>query len=47
MSSFLMIVIEEYIRCSGTNYHCVKLHEKHDDVLAKFLLARIQKKGGK
>jgi len=25
----------------------VKLHEKYDDVLAKFLLARVQKKGGR
>ena len=27
--------------------HRVKLHEKYDDVLVKFLLARIQKKGGR
>jgi hypothetical protein len=27
--------------------HRLKPHEKHDDVLVKFLLARIQKKGGR
>jgi hypothetical protein len=29
------------------DYHRVKLHEKYDDVLVKFLLSRIQKKGGR
>jgi hypothetical protein len=30
---------------TAIDYHRVKLHEKYDDVLVKFLLARIQKKG--
>jgi len=35
------------VRTTAINYHRVKLHEKYDDVLAKFLLARVQKKGGR
>lgn len=38
--------IDELVRTTGMDYHRVKLHENYDDVLAKFLLARIQKKGG-
>ena len=39
--------IDELVRTTAIDYHRVKLHEKYDDVLAKFLLARIQKKGGR
>lgn len=39
--------IDELVRTTGMDYHRVKLHEKYDDVLAKFLLARIEKKGGR
>ncbi|WP_395747169.1 DUF58 domain-containing protein [Prosthecobacter sp.] len=39
--------IDELVRTTGMDYHRVKLHEKYDDVLARFLLARIQKKGGR
>ena len=35
------------VRTTTIDYHRVKLHEKYNDVLAKFLLARIQKKGGR
>lgn len=39
--------IDELVRTTGMDYHRVKLHEKYDDVLAKFLLARLEKKGGR
>lgn len=39
--------IDELIRTTGIDYHRVKLHEKYDDVLAKFLLSRVEKKGGR
>ena len=29
------------------DYHRVKMHDKYDDVLAKFLLGRVEKKGGR
>ncbi len=38
--------IDEVIRTAGIDYHRVKMHEKYDDVLAKFLLSRTPKKGG-
>lgn len=39
--------IDELVRTTGMDYHRVKMHEKYDDVLAKFLLARLEKKGGR
>ncbi len=39
--------IDDIVRTTAIDYHRVKLHEKYDDVLAKFLLARVQKKGGR
>ena len=42
-----MTEIDDLIRTTAIDYHRVKLHEKYDDVLVKFLLARIQKKGGR
>ncbi len=39
--------MDELVRTTGIDYHRVKLHEKYDDVLAKFLLGRVQKKGGR
>ena len=39
--------IDDLIRTTAIDCHRVKLHEKYDDVLVKFLLARIQKKGGR
>jgi uncharacterized protein (DUF58 family) len=38
--------IDELVRTTGIDYHRVKMHEKYDDVLAKFLLERVEKKGG-
>lgn len=42
-----MVAIDELVRTTGVDYHRVKLHEKYDDVLAKFLLGRVEKKGGR
>jgi len=42
-----MTEIDDLVRTTAIDYHRVKLHEKYDDVLAKFLLARMQKKGGR
>lgn len=39
--------IDELVRTTGIDYHRVKLHEAYDDVLARFLLARVEKKGGR
>ncbi|MBE2286054.1 MAG: hypothetical protein IAE77_21545 [Prosthecobacter sp.] len=39
--------IDDLVRTTAIDYHRVKLHEKYDDVLARFLLTRIQKKGGR
>lgn len=39
--------IDDLIRTTAIDYHRVKLHEKYDDVLVKFLLSRVQKKGGR
>ncbi|MCX6836616.1 MAG: DUF58 domain-containing protein [Verrucomicrobia bacterium] len=39
--------IDDLIRTTATDYHRVKLHEKYDDVLVKFLLGRVQNKGGR
>ena len=39
--------MDELVRTTGIDYHRVKMHEPYADVLAKFLLARIQKKGGR
>jgi len=39
--------IDDLIRTTGIDYQRVKLSEKYDDVLAKFLLSRVQKKGGR
>lgn len=42
-----LIDIDDLVRNTGIDYHRVKLHEKYDDVLAKFLLGRTPKKGGR
>jgi len=38
--------LDDLIRTTAIDYHRVKLSEKYDDVLAKFLLGRVQKKRG-
>jgi uncharacterized protein (DUF58 family) len=39
--------MDEVIRTTGADYHRVTLAEKPEDVLAKFLLGRVQKRGGR
>ena len=39
--------MDDLVRTTGIDYHRVKMHEKYDDVLAKFLLGRAGKKGGR
>ena len=39
--------LDEIARSSGMDYHRVKLHEKYDDVLARFLLGRIPKRASR
>ena len=35
--------MDEVVRTTGMDYHRVKLHEKYDDVLVRFLLGRTPK----
>lgn len=37
--------MDEVVRTTGVDYHRVKLHEKYDDVLVRFLLGRTPKGG--
>jgi uncharacterized protein (DUF58 family) len=39
--------IDELVRTTGLDYHRVKLDEPYDDVLARFLLGRIQKRSSR
>jgi uncharacterized protein (DUF58 family) len=39
--------MDEVVRTTGIDYHRVKMHEKYDDVLARFLLGRAPKRGSK
>ena len=39
--------MDDVVRTTGIDYHRVKMHEAYDDVLAKFLLGRTPKKGGR
>lgn len=39
--------LDEVIRLTGVDYHRVRLQEKYDDVLARFLLGRTPKRGGR
>lgn len=39
--------LDEVIRATGADYHRVRMHEKYDDVLARFLLGRTPKRGGR
>lgn len=39
--------LDDVIRTTAVDYHRVKLHENYDDVLARFLLGRTPKRGGR
>lgn len=39
--------MDDLVRTTGIDYHRVKLHEKYDDVLARFLLGRTPKRGAR
>jgi uncharacterized protein (DUF58 family) len=39
--------LDDVVRTTGVDYHRVKLHENYDDVLARFLLGRTPKRGGR
>ncbi|MEM7146986.1 MAG: DUF58 domain-containing protein [Verrucomicrobiota bacterium] len=39
--------MDEVIATTGVDYHRIKLHEKYDDVLARFLLGRTPKRAGR
>ena len=39
--------LDDVVRTTAVDYHRVKLHEKYDDVLARFLLGRTPKRGGR
>ena len=36
--------LDEIVRTTGIDYHRVKLHERYDDVLVRFLLGRVPKR---
>lgn len=42
-----LIDMDDLVRTTGIDYHRVKMHEAYDDVLARFLLGRTPKKGGR
>ena len=37
--------LDELVRTTGIDYHRVKMHERYDDVLVRFLLGRTPKRG--
>ena len=39
--------IDELVRTTGMDYHRVKLHERYDDVLVRFLLNRTPKRASR
>ena len=39
--------MDDLVRTTGIDYHRVKMHEPYADVLAKYLLSRMPKKGGR
>jgi uncharacterized protein (DUF58 family) len=39
--------LDAIVRTTGIDYHRVKLHERYDDVLVRFLLGRIPKRGSR
>jgi len=39
--------MDELVRTTGMDYHRVKMDERYDDVLARFLLGRTPKRGSR
>jgi hypothetical protein len=39
--------MDELVRTTGVDYHRVKLHGRYDDVLVRFLLGRMPKRGSR
>jgi len=39
--------IDELVRTSAIDYHRVKMHERYEDVLVRFLLGRTPKRGSR
>ena len=39
--------LDEVVRVTGIDYHRVKMHERYDDVLVRFLLGRTPKRSGR
>jgi hypothetical protein len=39
--------MDELVRTTGLDYHRVKMHERYDDVLVRFLLGRTPKRGSR
>jgi hypothetical protein len=39
--------LDEVTRTTGMDYHRVKLHERYDDVLVRFLLGRTPKRSSR
>jgi uncharacterized protein (DUF58 family) len=39
--------MDELVRTTGMDYHRVKMHERYDDVLVRFLLGRTPKRGSR
>jgi hypothetical protein len=40
-----VVELDEVVRTTGVDYHRVQLHERYDEALVRFLLARIQNHG--
>ena len=39
--------MDDLVRTTGVDYHRVKVHERYDDVLVRFLLGRTPKRGSR
>nr|WP_256199519.1 DUF58 domain-containing protein [Verrucomicrobium spinosum] len=42
-----LMEMDELVRTTGMDYHRVKLHDRYEDVLARFLLGRTPKRGSR
>jgi hypothetical protein len=39
-----LVALEDVVRTTGIDYQQVKMHERYDDVLVRFLLGRMPKR---
>ena len=39
--------MDDIVRTTGVDYHRIKMHERYDDALVRFLLGRTPKRGSR